>query len=394
MKYICTYLLILCFACIEMGFTKSESAVWGFYGHRKINRMAVFTLPQDMIGFYKKNIEFITEHAVDPDKRRYAIKEEAVRHYIDIDHWGEDPFNEVPRQFEHAFWKYAELSFLNIEDTIERISLLDGGYDLLELEQFYQEHIAETRQDELWTFSGKTCKQLKDILSLDNKATEVRVEDKFSAYGILPYHLHGFYWRLVNAFKKKSRKNILRFSAEMGHYIGDAHVPLHTTENYNGQLSDQLGIHAFWESRIPELFADDSYNFFVGKADYKEDMHKYIWSVVEDSHMLLDSVLVIEKRLSIHFPENQQFCFDERLERTVRVQCPEYAEAYQLEMDGMVEQRMRDAVKSLGTMWYSAWVEAGSPDLNVFDNVDLEVSEEQRKLEEQFKGGKIYGREH
>ena len=65
---------------------------WGFWGHRRINRMAVFTLPPEMISFYKKHIEYITEHAVDPDKRRYATKHEAYRHYIDIDHWGEYPF--------------------------------------------------------------------------------------------------------------------------------------------------------------------------------------------------------------------------------------------------------------------------------------------------------------
>jgi len=59
---------------------------WGFFGHKRINRMAVFTLPPELVGFYKYHIEYITEHAVDPDKRRYAVEGEAPRHYIDIDH--------------------------------------------------------------------------------------------------------------------------------------------------------------------------------------------------------------------------------------------------------------------------------------------------------------------
>ncbi len=394
MRYLLSYLLILCFACIEMGFTKVDEEVWGFYGHRKINRMAVFTLPQEMLGFYKKNIEFITEHAVDPDKRRYAIKEEAVRHYIDIDHWGEEPFETVPRQFEKAFWKYAKVHILEGTDTIQAFTDLSEHAAFASLEQFYEDYIFETKQEGKWRFDDKATNEFKRILDIRSRGSELHIEDTFSGYGILPYHLHGFYWRLANAFKNKNQKNILRFSAEMGHYIGDAHVPLHTTENYNGQLSDQLGIHAFWESRIPELYADDSYNFFVGKAEYKKNMHSYIWSVIEDSHALLDSVLSIEKRLSRTFPENQQFCFDERLERTVRVQCPEYAEAYQNEMDGMVEQRMRDAVKSLGSVWYSAWVEGGSPDLSVIGKIEVVDSEEQKKLDEQFKEGNIYGREH
>ena len=41
----------------------------------------------------------------------------------------------------------------------------------------------------------------------------------------------------------------------------------HTTENYNGQFTNQKGIHGFWESRIPELFYDE-YDFITGKAKY------------------------------------------------------------------------------------------------------------------------------
>ena len=37
---------------------KHEAKSWGFYGHKKINRMAVFTLPPEMLGFYKKHIEY------------------------------------------------------------------------------------------------------------------------------------------------------------------------------------------------------------------------------------------------------------------------------------------------------------------------------------------------
>ena len=46
---------------------------WGFYAHKKINYYAVFLLPPEMMVLYKANIDFITEHAVDPDKRRYAV---------------------------------------------------------------------------------------------------------------------------------------------------------------------------------------------------------------------------------------------------------------------------------------------------------------------------------
>src|SRR5436190_15266468 len=81
---------------------------WGFWAHKKINRMACFTLPPEMIGFYKKHIDFITSHAVDPDMRRNAVPEEAPRHYIDVDHYGEHPFDSLPVYWKDAVGKYSE----------------------------------------------------------------------------------------------------------------------------------------------------------------------------------------------------------------------------------------------------------------------------------------------
>src|SRR4030088_1447146 len=41
---------------------------WGFYMHQQINYHAVFLLPPEMLILFKPNIEFLREHAVDPDK--------------------------------------------------------------------------------------------------------------------------------------------------------------------------------------------------------------------------------------------------------------------------------------------------------------------------------------
>jgi hypothetical protein len=192
-------LLLLAVSPVEV---VEPANAWGFYGHKRINRMACFTLPPEMFPFFKRHIDFISDHAVDPDRRRYAVEGEAQRHYIDIDHYrhhGHDPFEHVPRR-----WK----------DAVAKLS-----------------------------------------------------EDTLQAYGIVPWHIEVMYFRLVQAFQRGDVDRILRNATELGHYIGDAHVPLHTTENYNGQLTNQHGIHAFWESRIPELSAE-SYDHLVGRAVY------------------------------------------------------------------------------------------------------------------------------
>ena len=64
-----------------------------------------------MFGFYKEHIEYITEHAVDPDKRRYAVDGEAPCHYIDLDHFykkGEDPYAVMPKKWKDAVAKFTE----------------------------------------------------------------------------------------------------------------------------------------------------------------------------------------------------------------------------------------------------------------------------------------------
>src|SRR5262245_27896836 len=85
-----------------------SSFCWGFFAHRKINQYAVFLLPPEMMVLYKPYIGFLEEHAVDPDKRRYAIPNEGPRHYIDIDRYGVYPYDSLPRKWKEAVAKFSE----------------------------------------------------------------------------------------------------------------------------------------------------------------------------------------------------------------------------------------------------------------------------------------------
>jgi len=283
------------------------SIPWGFYAHKRVNRYAVFTLPEELVGFYKKHIDHLTEHAVDADKRRYAIKEEAPRHYIDIDHYGENPFEIMPRKW---------------TDAVEKFS-----------------------------------------------------EDTLLTYGIVPWHIQTVYNRLIKAFEEKDIDYILKNSADLGHYVSDAHVPLHTTENYNGQLTNQKGIHAFWESRLPELFADD-YDYLVGTAEYQYSVLDVAWQAVESSFNSLDSVLLFEKELSREFEQDKQYSYEKRGTKTIKVKSADYSLAYHTKLDGMVERRLRLSISTIGNLWYSAWVDAGQPILEGMQESDVPFLEE------------------
>ena len=112
------WLSVSMFGFITTSHEKPTSMVWGFYAHKMLNKLAVFTLPEQLIEFYKEHIEFITEHAVDPDKRRYAIRGEAIRHYIDLDHWGKDAIKQLPRNLNEAIVNQAQYYIVNDQDTL------------------------------------------------------------------------------------------------------------------------------------------------------------------------------------------------------------------------------------------------------------------------------------
>jgi len=390
---------------------------WGFFGHRRINRLAVFTLDQEMMPFFRGNIEWLTDHAVDPDKRRYATKHEAVRHYIDIDHWGKsDDFEFVPRRWTDALLWKAELRVLSTGsdtsswrvDTIvqadpeylfdkeSRVLLRNEAGESVELQlgayrSFWIEQVLPDYYEDDIKLPAQVFRDIGFPLAVG--AESVVVVDHLSEYGILPWHLEQMHRRITQAFIAEDPDRILRMCAEMGHYVGDAHVPLHTTENYNGQLTGQNGIHGFWESRIPELFADENFDYFVGKAEYIENPREFYWDIVLKSHALVDSVLQTERRLRKTFPSDQQMVFDERLGRTIKTQSAEFAAAWNREMQGMVEERFRASILSIGSVWFTCWVDAGQPDLNKLAP-DPVLYAKTDTLDNAVRGGTIKGRVH
>ena len=266
---------------------------WGFHAHEKINREAVYALPASMESFYKTNIDYISENAVDPDKRKYVDSSEAQRHFIDIDHYGANAFDVLPKYWKAAIQKYPE-------DTLKK-------------------------------------------------------------YGTLPWEVLFWEERLTLAFKDGDGKGILKASAYIGHYIADAHVPLHTISNYNGQKTEQEGIHALWETAIPEALSD-KYNYKLGKASYINNPQDKIWDIIRQSHSLAATVLSSEAITSKEFPDDSKFSDKEKKRYSSA-----YISAYSKALNGMVEKQMQNSVLAVASFWYTAWVNAGQPDLSAIE---------------------------
>lgn len=295
---------------------------WGFFAHYRINRLAIFTLPKAMAGFYKANIGYITEHAVSADKRRYVDSSEAPRHFFDADRYGKKPFEVMPKKWKDAVIKYSK-------DTIIK-------------------------------------------------------------YGTVPWTIQYQYYRLVRAFKAHDTTAILNASAYLGHYIADAHVPLHLTQNYNGQLTGQTGIHALWESRLPELFADH-YNYYVGKARYIENPLNEAFRICRTTYKGVDTVLRFERILNKTYPQDKKYELVQHGKKQVNDYSAAYSHAYHKMLKGMVARQMRSSILSVGSFWYSAWVDAGQPDLNKLIAQPLSTEQRNQLQQEEtlYRSGKV-----
>lgn len=277
-------------AIVLIVFIPLSTKGWGFFAHQRINRLAVFLLPPEMMVLYKSHLEYLTTHATDADKRRYIVPAEGPRHYIDLDHYKP---NDLPRKWIYAVTKFGE--------------------------------------------------------------------DTLNAYGILPWHISVMMERLTKAFMERDSKQIIKLSADLGHYIADAHVPLHACSNHNGQFTGQQGIHGLWESRIPELLADQTFNYFAEKPVYITDISATTWQIVTESGMAADTVLRKERTLQV--APDQRYAWENRKGKLVRTYSAAYTRAYQTALGNMVERRMTGAVHMVASYWYTAWVNAGMPPL-------------------------------
>jgi len=156
-----------------------------------------------------------------------------------------------------------------------------------EMNSFFLNHINEIEERSVladkrrYSDSTEACKHYIDVdlygvSPFDSvpyhwfKAKEKYSEDTLISRGILPWAIYWEYKNLVSAMDSGCVENVIKHAADLGHYVADACVPLHTTFNYNGQFTNQRGIHSLWETSIPKSFSGD-YDYYVGKSVYLPD---------------------------------------------------------------------------------------------------------------------------
>lgn len=90
---------------------------------------------------------------------------------------------------------------------------------------------------------------------------------------------------------------------------------------------------------------------------------------------MVDTLLVADKELKQHYPGDKVYLHEEsgvpmKNKFNNPIHSDEYARKYNQNLKGMVEKQMRLAITTTTNYWYTAWVNAGKPDLTDLDPVD------------------------
>jgi hypothetical protein len=117
---------------------------------------------------------------------------------------------------------------------------------------------------------------------------------------------------------------------------------------------------------------------------------------VEGSFDASDSVLSFEKKLSQSFADDRKYAYEQRGSTTMKVYSEDYSDAYNKMLDGMVERRLRQAIIEIGSFWYTAWVNAGNPNLKALQErpVTEEMKNKLKEEEQLWKTGKLKPKGH
>ena len=165
--------------------------------------------------------------------------------------------------------------------------------------------------------------------------------------GLLPWRSAEIYKKLVEAFTQKSgfsRENIKFFSAVLGHYVADAHVPFHAALNHDGQLTGQWGLHARFES---ELFdrTRSQLHLAPGPTRPVPNAREFIFDTLTTSFTFVQTILDADKAAVAGREEYDDVYFN----------------AFAGKVKPILEKRVSHSITGVASPIVAAWVEAGRP---------------------------------
>jgi len=164
--------------------------------------------------------------------------------------------------------------------------------------------------------------------------------------------------KLVEAFHLQNLEQILLYSADLSHYVGDLHQPFHTTENFDGQLTGQLGIHSRFESDLVNLYLEQVSLSKAAPHNLGPVLPK-LQDMAVESYQWVDSILLADRRVVSELEiDRKQYLGKANKGRKYPDQ---YFKRMFDEVGGVLGNRLNQAAYRVGCLWWMAWEKAGQP---------------------------------
>lgn len=179
-------------------------------------------------------------------------------------------------------------------------------------------------------------------------------ENEVKKQGTLPWVIERNYNKLIEAFRNKHLTEILFYSAEVAHFVADAHMPLHATINYDGQLTNQKGIHSRYESKLVGKYLNEiCKGFYIQPLDTINNPLLTAFDILDNSFSFINIILDSDKKASelAHSSETDMY----------------YGLLWK-QTDYITYIQMNNAAKFVASYIYSAWFKAGMPKIEKYIN--------------------------
>lgn len=175
--------------------------------------------------------------------------------------------------------------------------------------------------------------------------------------GILPWATTGAFDSLRECFKRYNWVKAQVFAADLGHYVADGHMPLHITKNFDGQLTGASGIHSRYESTMIGSYVNQI--IYTGEPAVKIDnVPQYVFNYLYANYKCVDSVLLADAYARSLSSNTSSSTYKQALwEKSKSFTIPLF----------------KNASNALANLIYTAWVDAGSPEMNVTGTAEIQT---------------------
>ncbi|HEX2961308.1 MAG TPA: S1/P1 nuclease [Ignavibacteriales bacterium] len=165
--------------------------------------------------------------------------------------------------------------------------------------------------------------------------------------GILPWATITTFDSLKSALQRKDWTKSQFFAADLGHYVGDGHMPLHITKDYNGRNGVQIDIHYRYDDIAKYL--PTQIIFAPETAQYVSDVSRFVFDYLYANNRYVDSVYYADSIA---------------IKKTNGQANSAYYNYFWENGKGYTNMLFNRAAKSLASLIYTAWVNAGKPQLS------------------------------